>query len=403
MLAYFEDADAENKENTNPSRFEELIQQYQDPVKALVHELLEKYVQEEFQEFIGPRIGKEIFRESDGKPVVEYRNGVRNIKQAMVDTLALNDFRMPRSRAGGFRSGIFARARRRAGKFAGLALELFVNGVSNRKVRRSFERAGMKIGGLSKSSVSRISKELMREYLVWSNRKITRKFIYLQADAVYIRIRRKSPRKMGTLMIIGIGVDGYKEVLHFTLGSESERNYDEAIDSLARRGLDIRAVHLITLDGAAGPLKSSRNIFGEERIQRCTIHKTQNILQKTPLALREEIKARLNRLWNQPSRVQAEKYLVEMEAEYKDRIPAAMECLLQDKESLLRYFDFPAAHWKTIRNTNLIERVIRETRRRTKVMDTLDTEYGCYGILMGVVREQNERWMRKSHWRNAER
>ena len=56
---------------------------------------------------------------------------------------------------------------------------------------------------------------------------------------------------------------------------------------------------------------------------------------------------------------------------------------------------------KTIRNTNLIERVIREVRRRTKVMDTLDNEYSCYGILMGVVREQNERWSHKSHWRKG--
>ena len=70
-------------------------------------------------------------------------------------------------------------------------------------------------------------------------------------------------------------------------------------------------------------------------------------------------------------------------------------------EDLFRYLDFDENHRKTIRNTNLIERVIRETIRRTKVMDTLDNEYGVYGILMGVIREQNKRWTYKSHWKKS--
>ncbi len=68
-------------------------------------------------------------------------------------------------------------------------------------------------------------------------------------------------------------------------------------------------------------------------------------------------------------------------------------------DSLFRFFDFPDSHRKSIRTTNLIERVIREVRRRTKVMDSLDSEKGVYGIVMGIVREQNERWARKSHWK----
>jgi len=401
MHAHIENSPEENKENSVPSRLEELTQAYENPVKALVHDFLERCVQEEFQKFIGPRIGKEMDRETDGVPVKEYRNGVRNVKQVMVDSLALKNFRVPRSRAGGFASRILEGCKRRAGIFSKLALEMYVNGVSVRKVSRSLEKAGIEIGGLSKSSVSRISKDLMKEYIAWSNRRITRKFIYLQADGVYIKVRKKSPRKMGTLIIIGIAKDGYKEVLHFTMGSESERNFDEVIDSLARRGLDLNTVELITLDGSAGPLLSAATNLGEEKIQRCVIHKTRNILKRVPLALRDEVKAKLNRLWNQSSRVEAEKYLKEFVAEYEDRIPAAVEILMQDIDSLFRFFDFPSSHWKTIRNTNLIERVIRETRRRTKVMDTLDNEYGCYGILMGVVREQNERWTRKSHWRNV--
>ena len=115
----------------------------------------------------------------------------------------------------------------------------------------------------------------------------------------------------------------------------------------------------------------------------------------------DELKAKLQRLWNMPTRLEAEKFLEVIKNEYWNIARNSIECLLVDKEDLFRYFDFDENHRKTIRNTNLIERVIRETIRRTKVMDTLDNEYGVYGILMRVIREQNERWTYKSHWKKV--
>lgn len=387
------------KQNEEPSRLEIQIQQYEEPIRGIVHHLLERFVQEEFERFVGPRIGQQITRETDGQKVKDYRNGERIVKQLVVDTMVLQNFRIPRNRAGGFRSDVLSRSRRRAGKLGELALEMFVHGLGCRRIRRVFERVGVKISGLSRSSVSRISEDLRKEYQKWINRPITGHFQYLQADAVYIKIRRKKLQKPGTLIIIGIRPDGKKEVLHFTLGTESERCFDEALQSLLYRGLDPAAVALITMDGAPGPLKSAANIFGEKKIQRCTFHKTGNILEKAPLTLREELKAKLQRLWNQSSLLEAERYLEQLLEEYKKLAPNSMDCLREDRNTLLRFLEFPASHRKTIRTTNLIERVIREVRRRTKVMDTLDSEFGAYGILMGVVREQNERWTKKSHWK----
>lgn len=381
------------------SRFDELVEQYGDVIKATVHRVLEDYIHKSFKEFMGDRIGIEFIRVRDGKKIMDYCNGYRTVKQLTIDTQVLENFKIPRNRVGGFKSDIISRTRRRAGKFAGLALELFVNGVSTRKVRRAFNRAGIKISGLSKSTVSSITKDLLQEYLTWINRPIIHKFKYLQADAVYVKVRKNSKKRVGTLIIIGICEDGYKEVLHFTVGTESETNFDEVLQSLIRRGLDIDSVELITLDGAKGPINSARSHFGENRLQRCLFHKNQNILNKTPKNLRDEFKAKLNRLWNMPTRLEAEEYLKRIKEEYYNIARNAVECLFEDKNDLLRYYSFPENHRKAIRTTNLIERVIREVRRRTKVMDTLDNEYGCYGILMGVVREQNERWSRKSHWK----
>jgi putative transposase len=388
-------------QNSTPSRLEELLARYEEPVRAIVHRTLEEYVERCFTVFMQGKIGTEIPRASDGKLVTEYRNGNREVKQAVIDTLVLQDFRIPRSRAGGFQPAILSRLKRKAGIFAGFARELYVNGVSTRKVRRPFERIGIKISGLSKSTVSEISKDLLKEYIHWINRPIREKYEYLLVDGVYVTIRKSSLKKAGTLMVVGITHEGQKEVLHFTLGTESEHHFDEVLQSLIRRGLKTDAVKLVIADGAKGPINSIVSHFGREKLQRCVVHKTRNILDKCPKNLHEELKAKLNRLWNQTSRFEAEQYLDRLAEEYGEVARRAIDCLLEDREDLLNFYGMPASHWKTIRSTNLIERVIHEVRRRTKVMCTIDSEKGCYGILMGVVREQNERWGKRSHWRKS--
>jgi putative transposase len=399
LTCKLETHEEDRNKKTGTSRLDVLVQKYENPIKATVHLMLEEMVESAFQEFMGNRIGELVSRDKDGIAVIDYRNGYRQVKQAVVDTLILSDFQVPRNRAGGFKPMILERGRRKAGAFARMAKELFVNGLSTRKVRRAFESAGMKISGLSRSTVSSILEELQQEYLQWINRPITGAFEYLQADGVYLMKRKGSSIKAGTTIIIGIRSTGEKEVLHFTMGNESERNFDEILQRLISRGFDTKSVKLVTLDGAKGPIASITQHFGGDKLQRCVIHKTRNVIEKTPLALRDELKAKLGRLWNQPSLLDAQEFLKKIKEEYSSKAQKAIDCLMEDEDSLLRFYNFTESHRKTIRNTNLIERVIRETRRRTKVIDRIDNEFTCYRILMGAVREQNVRWAHKSHWR----
>ena len=309
LLEHVNLPDQEINEKTDSGRLQELLAQYEEPVRATVHLLLESFVEKAFQEFMGNRTGETVVRAKDGLAVKDYRNGYRVNKQQVIDTLVLENFKVPRNRAGGFKPEILQKAKRRAGKFAEIALELYVNGISTRKARRAFERAGVKISGLSKSTVSDISKELLKEYIKWINRPITKEFQYIQVDAVYIKVRKGSTRRVGTLIVIGIASDGYKEVLHFTLGTESRKNFDEVIQNLIKRGLKTKSVKLVTTDGAKGPINSIVSHFGEESLQRCTVHKTRNILEKCPSNLKEELKAKLGRLWNMPSLFEAEMFL----------------------------------------------------------------------------------------------
>lgn len=390
--------DNSNLKNLEESRFNKLVTHYGNEVKAVVHSLLEQYTNDAFIEFMEGRTGIEVPRESDGKIIIDYRNGFREVKQLMVDTMSLQNFQVPRNRAGGFKHPILQRMSNRAGKFANLAKELFINGVSTRKVRRAFEKAGVKISGLSKSSVDRITRELMTEYMAWVNRPLKKTFDYLFIDALYIKARENGGVRAGTIVFVGMGSDGYKETLHFTLGSEKEVNFSEALQFMAKRGLNLKAIKSVIVDGAGGLLNSIIDNFGDYKIQRCTVHKMENILNCCPKNLRPELKAKLNRLWNQSSKIDARRFYKQICDEYSLIAEKAIECLTKDIDSLLKFYDFPESHWKAIRTTNIIERLNREIKRRTKPMGILDTKDGIFRIVMGVIREYQTTWDSRCHW-----
>ena len=164
----------ENDCNNNlVSRYEEIVQQYEDPIRAMVHRTLEVYIEKAFEEFIGGNIGKYVNRARDGKKVKEYRNGYRYMKHCSIGMLPLTGIRIPRNRAGGFKPEILRHIREHIGKIAVLVSSLYINGLSTRKIRRSLERAGITLPGVSKSSVSRAVKQLVQEYIAWINRSIS--------------------------------------------------------------------------------------------------------------------------------------------------------------------------------------------------------------------------------------
>lgn len=165
LQSKYNQCDYNFKKDFLSSRYEEIVRQYEDPIKAMVHRALEVYIEEAFEEFIGGKIGTYVTRSIDGKEVKEYRNGYRYIKHGLIETLTLEQIRVPRNRAGGFRPGILNRMQEHIYKVALLASSLYINGLSTRKIGRSLDKAGIKLRGLSKSNVSRRVKNLVEEYI----------------------------------------------------------------------------------------------------------------------------------------------------------------------------------------------------------------------------------------------
>ena len=167
------------------------------------------------------------------------------------------------------------------------------------------------------------------------------------------------------LVIIGADVSGRKELVGVWDGyRESEQSWLELLLDLKRRGLTMEPKVAVG-DGAMGFWKALMQVYPSTRHQRCWVHKTKNILNKLPKSQQEHAKEHIHQIWMAPTREEAEdafNYFVEA---YDDKYPKAVECLTKDREELLTFYDFPAAHWHHLRTTNPIESTFATIRLRT--------------------------------------
>ena len=167
------------------------------------------------------------------------------------------------------------------------------------------------------------------------------------------------------LVIIGADVSGRKELVGVWDGyRESEQSWLELLLDLKRRGLTMEPKVAVG-DGAMGFWKALMQVYPSTRHQRCWVHKTKNILNKLPKSQQEHAKEHTHQIWMAPTGEEAEdafNYFVEA---YDDKYPKAVECLTKDREELLTFYDFPAAHWHHLRTTNPIESTFATIRLRT--------------------------------------
>ncbi len=386
------DVQPENKKSKYRG-FEELLAEYCDPVRAMTHQALERFIEEEIETFLHTT-GIE----------GDKRNGYRFRKEVFTECGPFRNIQIPRNRQGGFVSEILPRFKRRIGKINKLISALFIEGLATRRIRRALGRVWGNIANLSSGTVSRITQDLVGEHLRWANRPITKQIEFLLFDGVGYRIRRTRMSREIALVALGISNKGEKEILDFIMVTrEKEITYDELILRMIKRGLDPKKVKLVLGDGNGGLANSVRNIFGEKKFQRCTVHKTRNVMKATPKEYRPELKAKLHRMFNAPSRMEARKQYAAFVDEYRVTFPKTVGSLEEGGEDLFRYYDFPARYWKTIRNTNLIERTCKELRRRTKPWENVHGEFNGWKVIFGIVSLMNESWAGRSHWKKGKR
>ena len=345
-------------------------EQVTDPLTELLRsgarELIAQAVEAELQVLLEQHAEHRL---PDGRKAV-VRNGY--LPERTVQTGIGNvEIKVPkvRDRSGSgvrFNSALLPPYLKRARSVEELLPWLYLKGVSTGDYQDALAALlGDQAKGLSANTVSRLKARWLKEHEDWRRRDLGQKrYVYWWADGVYSNVRLDD--RLCLLVIIGVTEHGHKELVAVEDGHrESEASWRELLTGLRERGLD-NAPKLAVGDGALGFWKALSKVFPDTRHQRCWVHKTANVLDKLPKSVQPKVKSDLHEIYLAETRDGAHKAFDSTLRRFRDKYPKAMENLEKDRDELLAFYDFPAAHWIHLRTTNPIESTFATVRLRTK-------------------------------------
>jgi putative transposase len=345
-----------------------------DPLTAVLRDgarrLLAQAVEAEADAFL---TSMQDARLADGRErLVRHGHGPERVIQTGIGPVEVQRVKL-RDRASGengerirFTSAILPRWARRTRSLDALLPILYLRGVSMGDFQEALVALlGKDAPNLSPSVIARLRGAWEADYARWQRRDLSaRRYVYIWADGVYLQARME-PQAECMLVLIGATPEGKKELVGFQVGvRESAQSWRELLIDLKARGLAI-APELATGDGALGFWKALEEVSPTTRHQRCTVHKTANVLDKLPKSVQPAAKAGLREIWTAPDRATAETAIAVFTEKYGAKYEKAVTCLVKDRDALLTFYDFPAEHWDHLRTSNPIESVFATVRHRT--------------------------------------
>jgi transposase-like protein len=298
---------------------------------------------------------------------------------------------VPKDREGQFQTELFERYQRSEKAFVSAMMQMFVEGVSTRKVSAITEAlCGLEI---SKSQVSALTAKLDAEVAEWRTRRLTEEYPYLIFDARYEKVRRGGAVvSQGVLVAIGISEKGYREVLGcWVAESESEASWGAVFAGLKQRGL--RGVRYVVSDDHAGMVKAIERHFQGAVWQRCQVHFVRNALSLCGRQQRPQVLRLMKAVTESSTREAAKSALGVAVAELEKKAPKVALLLEECGEEILGVYALPEAHRKRMRTTNMLERQNQELKRRTRVIRVFPHEQSLLRLIAALLMETNQDWM----------
>ena len=319
----------------------------------------------------------------------DYANGFK--PKTVVTRLGDVTFEVPQVRGGGFYPQALDKGLRSERAFKLALAEMYVQGVSTRKVAAITETlCGVAV---SSSQVSQAAAELDKQLTAWRNRPLGH-YHYLYLDARYEKVRQDGQvRDAAVLVAVGVDDTGKREVLGVSVAlSEQEVHWRAFLQSLTQRGL--HGLELIISDAHAGLQQARRAVFGSTPWQRCQFHLQQNAQAYVPRKdLQSEVAADIRAVFNAPNRAEADR-LLKLTVERYSPVAAKLATWLEENlPQGLTVFSFPAQQRRRLRTTNGVERLNREIRRRTRVVSIFPDEAACLRLVTAILMETSEEWL----------
>ena len=350
--------------------------------------LVERTVQTILEAEMTAHLGAGKYERTEGR--TGYRNGTQ--PRTLVTRVGPLHLAVPQDRDGTFSTELFGRYQRSEQALVSTLLEMYLQGVSTRKVAAITEElCGTRF---SKSQVSALTSRLDGELAAWRSRPLgEHAYPYLAVDARYEHVRVEGRVvSQGVLIVAGVRDDGVREVLAVEVAdTESEASYQALFRSLKERGL--RGVELVTSDDHRGLRAAIGRHFQGASWQRCQVHATRNLLAQVGQRHRRALADDLRGIFAAGTRDQALASAHAAAERWRPTHPAVAKRLDEDLEEAVTCLAFPAEHRVRIRTTNALERLNQELKRRTRVVRIFPHPASLLRLVTALALEQSDEWV----------
>jgi putative transposase len=308
--------------------------------------------------------------------------------------------RVPRDRTGQFSTELFECYQRSERALVAALAEMYVQGVSTRKVKAITEE--LCGHSFSASSISTINKRLDQSLAQFAARPLNEAFPYLIVDARYERVREAGVIVSHAVLIaIGIDWDGRRQILGVELANrESRSSWSDFLRGLKARGLN--GVELVVSDDHAGLKAAIREVLPEAVWQRCYVHFLRNALDYVPRKVDDDCLQELRWLYARRDLAEARSDLTAWLARWAGKYPRLTAWVEENLEETLSFYRLPRQHHKHLKSTNMLERLNEEIKRRTQVVRIFPNAQSCLRLIRALAVETHENWLEQHRYLNME-
>jgi putative transposase len=367
----------------------EVKRDVQARVREGVKAVLEEVLEEEMSEHL----------EAGYRELTPTRRGERNghyQRNLLTPAGKIERLAVPRDREGEFVTELFERYKRMTGDVEQAVLEMYLSGISVRKIAGVTDALSrVRIG---KDAVSRIASRLEEEQRDWRERPLEEKeYPYLYLDATYLKVRwGASVTNLALLACVGVDEEGFREVLVVEVaGSEKGAAYTSLLRGLIDRGL--KGVRLVVSDDHEGIKAAVAGELSGVKWQRCVVHFERNVLSHVPASSTAEVAEDLKAIF----KVRRQKTALALAEEFIElhgkRFPKAISIFEAGIGDALSYLSFPGSHHPRIRSTNMLERLFKEVKRRTRVVGVFPNERSASTLATEIALRSSEEWALKRY------
>ena len=359
-------------------------------IRTDIRESVGQYLSELMNAELTHFLGREPYERRDGQ--INHRNGSYPRKFTLKGVGPV-DVKVPRERNGKFNTRVIPKSVQYEDELRQDLSLMFLTGVSTRALSMISNRLiGRRI---SPTEVSNANKSLIDAVEKWRNRDLSAESIkYVFVDGVCFHMRvYGSIETVPVLVAIGVTKAGHRLVLGLQSGDkESASSWRQFFKDLKRRKLNGQQVTLGIMDGLPGLEKVFKEEFTKAKVQRCQVHVARNVLAKVPKKLKESVADDMRSIFYASSKRKAVELFNQFKQKWEKELPSAVKCLERHIDACLIFFNFPEEEWISLRTTNIIERLNKEFKRRTRPMEIVAGEQACYTLLAFISVKMELHW-----------